>query len=198
MLTHLSIINFAQKVASSKSVMPAGGCVTALSGLMGVSLIEMAISSSYGYPGAEEFLVLFKKTQVRLAIIHSNLLSYIDKDAEAYNKVIAAYKLKKTTLEEEKRRRAAMQTAALEATEIPLKVACDSIEALEFGIMLLTKVKPSVLGDLQVGLLVSKAGIEGSLTAARLNLSLIKDKQLIKILQSRIDELQSKLDNCNK
>ncbi|MCE5284613.1 MAG: cyclodeaminase/cyclohydrolase family protein [Pelosinus sp.] len=38
MLVNLNIVEFANKVASAKSVMPAGGCVAALSGLMGVCL----------------------------------------------------------------------------------------------------------------------------------------------------------------
>ncbi|HWR44898.1 cyclodeaminase/cyclohydrolase family protein [Sporomusa sp.] len=191
MLAKLSIVDFANEVASSKSVMPAGGCVTALSGLMGVCLIEMAIRSSYGYAADKEF---FDKTQVQMAYLHSQLLNYIDEDAEAYNRVIAACKLKRTTLSEEEQRRAVIQSAALEATEVPLQIGNACVVALEVGTRLLTMVKPSVIGDLKVGLLVSKAGIEGALTASRLNLSLVNENSKC-VLESRIDELQQKLDN---
>jgi formiminotetrahydrofolate cyclodeaminase len=194
MLVDLSIKDFAKKVASYEPVMPAGGCVMALSGLMGVCLLEMSVDSVYGRPEGEKYEDFFKKTKTQLSELHSELLTYIEKDAEAYGGVLAAYKLQKSNLEEAEHRRAEIQSAALSAIEIPLKISEACIAALEPGIMLLPKVKHGVLGDLKIGLLVTKVGIEGSLAAAKINLPLIKEDKLVKELQARIDELQVKFD----
>ena len=194
MLVDLSIKDFANKVAAYEPVVPAGGCVMALSGLMGVCLLEMSVDSAYGRPAGETFADILETAKTQLTALHSELLTYIEKDAEAYGRVLAAYKLPKATLKETEYRQAEIQAAALSAIEIPLKISTACISALEPGIMLLPKVKQGVLGDLKIGLLVTKAGIEGSLAAARINLPLIKDEQLVKELQARIAELQEKFD----
>lgn len=196
MLVDLSIKNFANKVASYESVVPAGGCVMALSGLMGVCLLEMSVDSVYGRPEGEKAQDLLQKGKTQLTALHSELLTYVDKDAQAYGGVLAAYKLQKSTLKETEHRQAEIEAAALSAIEIPLKISAACIAALEPGIMLLPKVKQGVLGDLKIGLLVTKASIEGSLAAARMNLSLIKEEKLVNELRARIDELQVEFDKA--
>jgi formiminotetrahydrofolate cyclodeaminase len=129
-----------------------------------------------------------------LTKLHSELLAYIDKDAEAYGEVLAAYKLPNFTLEEADQRQNEIQATALTSIEVPLKIGEACIVALESGIMLLPKIKHGVLGDLKIGLLVMKAVVEGSLVTAKINLQLLKKDTLKTVLQVRIDELQEKFD----
>lgn len=196
MLVDLSIKDFAKKVAAYEPVVPAGGCVMALSGLMGVCLLEMSVDSIYGRSEGEKFAELCNTAKTQLAVLHSELLTYIEKDAEAYGRVLAAYKLQKSTREETEHRQREIQTAALSAIEIPLKISAACIAALEQGSMLLPKVKQGVLGDLKIGLMVTKTGIEGSLAAAKINLSLIKDDKLSQELQARLAALQVEFDTA--
>jgi formiminotetrahydrofolate cyclodeaminase len=194
MLVDLSIKDFAKKVASHEPVVPAGGSVMALSGLMDVCLLEMSVDSAQGRMEEEQHEALLKDTKTLLTKLHSELLTYIERDAEAYGGVLAAYKLQKSTPKEVEHRKAEIQAAALAAIEVPLKISAACITALEPGVLLLPKVKHGVLGDLKIGLLVLKAGIEGSLAAAKINLSLIKDDTLVKGFQVRIDALHVKFD----
>ncbi|WP_325532380.1 cyclodeaminase/cyclohydrolase family protein [Sporomusa sp.] len=80
------------------------------------------------------------------------------------------------------------------AIAVPLKISAACITALEPGLLLLPKVKHGVLGDVKIGLLVLKAGIEGSIAAAKINLSLIKDDTLVKGFQVRVAALHVKFD----
>lgn len=194
MLVDLSIKDFAKAIASYDPVMPAGGCVTALSGLMGVCLLEMSVNSAYGRPEGEKQEELFRSAKTQLTELHNELLTYIEKDADAYDGVLTACKLPKSTPQETAHRRTEIQAAAVSAIQIPLKISEACLAALEPGIMLLPKVKPGVLGDLKIGLLVTKTAIEGSLAAAKINLPLIKEAKLVKGFQDRIDDLQAKLD----
>lgn len=59
---------------------------------------------------------------------------------------------------------------------------------------MLPKVKRGVLGDLKIGLLVLKTSVEGSLAAARINLSLIHEDTLAKKFHAKINELQVRFD----
>jgi len=192
MLVDLNMKDFANRVASHKPAVPAGGSVMALSGLMGICLVEMSINSVCEY--SEEVNKTYEKTKMELAKLHSELLAYIDKDAEAYGGVLAAYKLPKSTLEEAEQRQNEIQAAALTSIEIPLEISEACILALESGIMLLPQIKHGVLGDLKIGLLVMKAVIEGSLVTAKINLQLLKKDTLKMVLQVRLDKLQARFD----
>ncbi|MDF2570038.1 MAG: Formiminotetrahydrofolate cyclodeaminase [Sporomusa sp.] len=194
MLVDLSIKDFAKKVASCEPVVPAGCCVTALSGLMGVCLLEMSVDSAFGHPIGEKHEEFFKNAKCQLAKLHCELLACIEGDAVAYQGVLDAYKLQKCTTEEVTERKAEIQAAALSAIEVPLKISEACLTALESGKLMLPKVKHGVLGDLKIGLLVLKTCVEGSLAAAKINLSLIHEDTLAKKLQTKIDELQAKFD----
>ncbi|SMC95516.1 cyclodeaminase/cyclohydrolase family protein [Sporomusa malonica] len=194
MLVDLSIKDFAKRVAADEPVVPAGGSVIALSGLMGVCLVEMSVDSAYGRPEGEQYKDFFKKAKTQLAKLHNELLTYIESDAAAYGGVLAAYKIQKSTPQEIEHRKAEIQLAALSAIDVPLRISEACIAALEPAVILLPKVKHGVLGDLKIGLLVLKTGIEGSLAAAKINLSLIKEELLVKEFQARIDELQGRFE----
>jgi formiminotetrahydrofolate cyclodeaminase len=186
----LSIEDFAKKVACHQAVVPAGGSVIALSGLMGVCLLEMSVESAYARPGGEQHSELFNKARKQLAMLHDELLAYIGKDAEAYSGVLAAFKMHKSTQEEIEHRTAEIQSAVSSAIEIPLKISEACLAALDSGILLQPKIKHAAIGDLKIGLMVIRTSIEGSMAAARINLSLIQDAALVRTFQARIDEQQ--------
>lgn len=192
MLADLSIRDFAKKVAAAEPVVPAGGCVIALSGLMGVSLLEMSVNSALNQAAFEKHAAFFNAAKTLLTKAQTELLACIDGDAAAYQGVLDAYKLPKCTPAEIIERKAGVQAAALAAIEVPLQISAACLAALEPGISMLTIIKHGVFGDLKIGLLVLKTGIEGSLAAARINLSLIQDDTVAQQFQTRIDEIQTK------
>jgi formiminotetrahydrofolate cyclodeaminase len=194
MLVDLNIKDFANKVAAAEPVVPAGGCVTALSGLLGVALLEMAAGSAFGHQTGQKHEEFFKDAKSQLAKLHAELLACIDGDALAYQGVLDAYKLPNNCSEQTQVRKAKIQSAALAAIEIPLAIGEACLAALEPGISMLPKVKRGVLGDLKIGLLVLKTCVEGSLAAARINLSLICEDSVAKQFQTKINELQIKSD----
>ena len=193
MLINLNITEFANEVASAKSVMPGGGCVAALSGLMGVCLMEMSIKLLHGCLNDKQ-LEMINKLQTELKLIHDEMLDYIDKDAAAYNRVITASNLKNTIGEENKSLPVAKELAILEATDVPLRIGNACLNALECSKKFIKMVKPSVVGDLKVGLLVTKASAEGAFITAKINTSMVKDESMANKLLVRINKQQVKLD----
>ena len=194
MLVDLNITEFAKQVASEKSIMPAGGCVAALTGLMGVSLIEMSLQVSSlkkpEYQGAE-----IADLQKILQQIHQRMLSYIEKDAEAFNRVMAILKLKKKLDEPNRDCEAEQQAAMLAAIEVPLNIVNDCILGLECSQKMIKMITPSVEGDLQVGILTTKASADGALLTAKINVLMLKDKNKAEELLKQIGMMQEKLGN---
>ncbi|HWR37887.1 MAG TPA: cyclodeaminase/cyclohydrolase family protein [Patescibacteria group bacterium] len=193
MLIDLSIKDFANAVAAHEPVLPAGGCVIAVSGLLGVSLLEMAVNSACSQSDREAPSGL-TRIKEHLTALHTDLSHYIEQDAVAYSGLLAAYKLPKTTSEEADYRRDKILTAALRSIEIPLKIATACLAAMEPGISFLPQTKPGVSGDLKIGLLTLRTCVDGSLAAARINLPLIRNNPQKAAFKTRIDQLQQQFD----
>jgi len=192
LLVDLNITEFAERVASDKPTMPAGGCVTALTGLMGISLMEMSLKVSSLKP-ADQALEL-TDLQKTLQQIHQRMVSYIDKDAEAFNKVIAALKLQKNFNENDQAYDTDKKSAMLDAIEVPLTISKDCLLALECSRQIIKMIKPSVEGDLKVGILTTKASADGALLTAKINVSMLNNKDKVNELLTQVGVMQRKLD----
>ena len=107
----------------------------------------------------------------RLAPYTSTLLELIDADAEAYNRVIAAYQLPKESAHREK----AIQEALIRATEIPSRTANCAAEALGVLEQLRSIIYINVASDLQVGLQMLRSAVRGAIVNMRINLTDLKD-----------------------
>ena len=193
MLIDLSIKEFSRAVAAHEPVLPAGGCVIAVSGLLGVSLVEMAVNSARSQAGGGESSHL-EDIHTQLTAWHAELARCVDQDAAAYSGLLAAYKLPRTTAAETEHRRQDIHTAALHSIEAPLNIAATCLAAAESGITLLPQTKPGVAGDLKIGLLTLRTCITGALTAAKINLPLIRDQQLQADFAARVEWLQRQFD----
>ena len=107
----------------------------------------------------------------RLAPYRSALLELIDADAEAFNHVMAAYKISK----ESPTREPAIQKALIRATEIPSRTANCSAEALRVLEDLRSIIHPNVASDMQVALTMLRSAIRGAVANMRINLTDVKD-----------------------
>src|SRR5574341_1801926 len=102
---------------------PGGGSVAALAGALAAALVAMVgrlTSSRKAYAAvAEEFRGVTEEAE-RLRL---ELRRLVDEDAEAYQGVMAAYKLPKGIEAEANTRKAAINEALLAAAEVPLRTA---------------------------------------------------------------------------
>ena len=89
-----------------------------------------------------------------------------------------------------------MQSAMLEAIEVPLAISRDCLLALECNRQIIKRIKPSTEGDLKVGILTTKASADGALLTAKMNVLMLKDKNKGNELLTQISMLQGKLDEA--
>src|SRR5436309_10222352 len=157
---------FINRVASAEPV-PGGGSVAALAGALGAALGQMAIRITKDKKNYQQHADRYADALDRLAPYGSTLLELIDADAEAYNRVIAAYKLPKESPHREK----AIQEALTRATEIPSRTANYSAEALGVLEQLRSIIYINVASDLQVGLQMLRSAVRGAVANMRINLT---------------------------
>src|SRR5256714_6324827 len=105
----------------SDSPAPGGGSVSALMGALGASLGGMVANLSAGKRGWDDRLEYFSDRAVKGQQLKDELLSLVDEDTAAFNKVMDAFALPKESAEEKAARSAAIEQATKHAAEIPFK-----------------------------------------------------------------------------
>ena len=173
----------------SDSPAPGGGSVAALMGALGASLGGMVANLSAGKRGWEEQLEFFSEWAVQGQQLKDELLYLVDEDTAAFNKVMAAFGLPKDSAEEKAARSKAIQTANQYAAEIPLRVMETANRSYDLLAAMAESGNPASISDVGVGLLATRACIEGAAMNVRINLAGLKDEKVKTSLQEKMQEL---------
>ena len=180
MLVNKTVTEFIAEAASDAPT-PGGGSVAALAGSLGAALTTMVANLSYGkeaYEGLDaEIKAEFEKNAKRLEEISEELRIIIDEDSNAFDGVMAAFKLPKGTDEEKAARSAAIQKGYMEALEVPHQCGLLCLEALKLQDVFAKYGNGNAITDVGVGALLAYTGLEGALLNVEINLSSIKDAE---------------------
>jgi len=178
MLVKLPVEEFS-RVLGSNSPAPGGGSVAALSGALGANLVSMVCSLSIGKKDYEPFDNELAEALKLAQTLSEGLLKRVDLDTEAFNSVMAAFKMTKQTEEEKKSRTEAIQTGFKEAVQSPLGIARECLDVLRLANKLLGKSNTNALSDLGVASLQAYAGLEGAIMNVKINIPSIKDTNFV-------------------
>ena len=165
-------------VLKSEAPAPGGGSVSALSGAQGAALVSMVCELTIPKEKYAEHRELCQTVREEILKIYGLLVSGIDEDTEAFNKVSAAMKLPKDTDEEKAVRSLALQEAVVTATEVPYRAMELCLAGLEITEKIVGKSNPNAASDLGVAALNLLAGVKGAYLNVMINLPLIKDEKV--------------------
>jgi glutamate formiminotransferase len=182
----------------SDSPAPGGGSVAALMGALGVSLGGMVANLSAGKRGWDDKLNYFSDWAVRAQQLKDELLSLVDEDTAAFNKVMDAFALPKESAEEKAARSAAIQLANKYAAEIPLRVMETAFTSYQLLAEMAEKGNPASISDIGVGLLALRACIDGAAMNVRINLASLKDEKLKSSLQDKVRRISAESESESK
>jgi len=163
---------------SGESMAPGGGSIAALAGALGVSLGTMVANLSSHKAGWDDQWEFFSQWAEKGENYKKLLLHLIDEDTNAFNRIIAAFRMPKGSEQEQQERMKAIEEATIYATRIPLQVmetACNSMEVME---AMIDKGLQSSLSDAGVGMLCARTAVLGAWYNVRINAKDIKDKIL--------------------
>ncbi|MEP6956710.1 MAG: cyclodeaminase/cyclohydrolase family protein, partial [Chthoniobacterales bacterium] len=163
----------------------------ALMGALGVSLGGMVANLSAGKRGWDEKLTYFSGWAVMGQALKDELLFLVDEDTTAFNEVMSAFGLPKGSPEEKAARTAAIQLANKYAAEIPLRVMQTAFKSYELLNEMAAQGNPASISDVGVGLLATRACIEGAGLNVRINLSGLKDEAVRSSLDKSVRELRA-------
>jgi len=175
MLVALKLDEFA-KVLGSDAPAPGGGSVAALSGALGAELVCMVCRLSIGKKGLEEHQTLVADVLEKAEKVAKSLMLRVDLDTQAFNRVMAAFKLPKESDDEKKARTAAIQEGYKEAVQSPLSIARECVSVLHLAQSATGKSNTNAISDLGVAAMQAYAGLEGAVMNVKINLPSIKDE----------------------
>jgi glutamate formiminotransferase/formiminotetrahydrofolate cyclodeaminase len=166
------------------SATPGGGSVAALAGALGASLGQMVAGLSRKKKSQAAFIEPLSEAVAEFQIASRLLAEAIDRDATAFESVIAAHKLPQGTPEEQRRREQTIQSTLRGAAEVPIGVARKAAEIFERLGQLDAIASPSMLSDLRVGRLMAAAAVRGALENVAINLESITDASFVDQMRS--------------
>ncbi len=152
----------------SDSPAPGGGSVAALMGALGASLGGMVANLSAGKRGWDDKLEYFSGWAVKAQQLKDELLSLVDEDTAAFNKVMDALALPKESAEEKATRATTIEEATKHAAEIPLKVMETASRSYALLAEMAERGNPVSISDVGVGTLATRACIEGAALNVRI------------------------------
>ncbi len=175
----------------SDSPAPGGGSVAALMGVLGASLGGMVANLSAGKRGWDDKLNFFSGWAVKAQGLKDELLSLVDEDTIAFNKVMDAFALPKESAEEKATRLATIEKATKHAAEVPLKAMEAASKSYQLLSEMAEKGNPASISDVGVGALATRACIEGAAMNVRINIGQLKDKKFKSELQEKVRKLRT-------
>ena len=172
---------------STDSPAPGGGSVAALAGALGAAFAAMVANLSHAKKGLESRQDRLDAIAVRGQEIKDHMLTAVDADTAAFDRLLEAMRLPKGTSEEQAARAAAIAGATVAAIEVPLGVleACPEVielchEVARIGLQ-------ASRSDAGTGAQVARAAAAGAYQNVCINLPGLSDAAQAKALVARAD-----------
>jgi len=189
LLANLKITEYLDKAAAGTAV-PGGGSVAALNASLAAGLTAMVANLTIGKKGYEAVEQEMKDIAGKAAELREKLTAAIDRDAEAYSEVMAAFKLPKATDQEKELRKLEIQQAFKHAALVPLEVANNAVKVINLAGRAVGSGNKNAVTDGIVAAMNARTAALAALYNVKINLSSIEDDEFVKKLTREINDLE--------
>ena len=190
-LVDMTVEGFVHETAS-ESKAPGGGSIASAMGAMGAALGTMVANLSSHKRGWDDRWEEFSDWAEKGKACHDELLRLIDGDTNAFNKIMAAFRLPDGSKEEKTAKGRAIQDATKEAIEVPFRVMEVALASMAVCQAMAETGNPASVSDAGVGALAARSAVMGAYLNVKINAGDVEDKQWIKDLLARGEEIQEK------
>lgn len=188
-LTDLTVVELLSAFRAPEPT-PGGGSASALAGAVGASLLVMIARLPKSRATADADVERLRAAGGRCAELSDALAGLVDRDSEAYDLVVAAYRRPKSTDAEKAARTAAIQAALRAAIAAPLDVMRACAAAAEQSVVIAALGNPSASSDVQVALELLGAGLRGARMNVEINVGSVKDEGYASGVRRDVDDLE--------
>ncbi|MDU1056244.1 MAG: cyclodeaminase/cyclohydrolase family protein [Negativicoccus succinicivorans] len=191
--TQMTLAEFTAALASAAPT-PGGGGASALVGAQAVALAQMVAEltlKNERYADAHEDMQAVREEAERL---RAEILSYIQKDADAFGALVTAWRLPKDDPSRTERNEAATRAAA----EVPLALAEACARIFPLAAQVLVKGVASARSDGELAVLFAAAAIRGALYNVRINIKNMPENEYTKLLITRQKTLATQAEQAER
>lgn len=177
-LVNMQLNAFADETAS-ESPAPGGGSVSAYIGSLGIALATMVANLSSHKKGWDSRWEEFSQWAAKGQQLKDELIRLVDADTAAFNKIMEAFALPKSSSEEKNYRTQKIQEATKFAIEVPYKVMETSLAGMELIKAMAQTGNPNSVSDAGVGALCARSAVMGAFMNVRINAAGYDDKNYV-------------------
>jgi formiminotetrahydrofolate cyclodeaminase len=181
----LTVERFLDELAS-KSPAPGGGSASAIAAAMGAGLVSMVVALTETSEMPEDDRARIEQAGARAQELRTELLRCADEDTEAFNAVMAAYRMPRATDDEKQARREAIQKGLKGAANAPMKTLELAMEGLHLAAYMAHKGNKNAVSDAGVGAQLFNAAACGAIFNVEINLSGIKDADFVARARAKV------------
>lgn len=169
-LVDKTIVGLVDELAS-ESPAPGGGSVSALCGALSAGLSSMVANLTFEKKGFEKHKDAMESVASRAQRLKEFFLGAVDDDTQAFNQIVEARRLPKSSESEIALRNDALFAANERAIRVPLSVLTATEELLELAKKVIADGNPNSLSDAGCAVLNAVAAAEGAYMNVLINLS---------------------------
>ena len=174
-LVRMSCKGFAEET-SSESPAPGGGSISAYMGALGAALACMVANLSAGKRGWESRWKEFSDWAEEAQQLMKELLALVDEDTAAFNRLMGAMRMPKSSPEQIEERDAAIEAATLYAGEVPLRTMKTAVKAFPLLRRMAEEGNPNSVSDAGVGALAARSAVLGAQLNVKINASGLQNR----------------------
>jgi formiminotetrahydrofolate cyclodeaminase len=197
LLANLKITEYLEKAAAGTAV-PGGGSVAALNAALAAGLTEMVANLTIGKKGYEAVEEEMKGIAGKATELREKLTAAIDRDAEAYSEVMAAFKLPRATDPEKEARKLEIQQAFKHAALVPIEVANFAVNVLDLAGRAVESGNKNAATDGVVAAMNARTAALAALYNVKINLGSIEDDEFVKKLTREVNDLEQQARDKEK
>ena len=155
---------------------PGGGSIAAVMGSLAAALATMVANLSAHKRGWDDRWEEFSDWAEKGKVLHDELLSLVDADTHAFNKVMQTFGLPKSSEAERAARHQAIQEATRGAIQVPMRIMQRSHDCFEVIRAMAESGLPASVSDVGVAALAARAGVMGAFLNVKVNVKEIDDQ----------------------
>lgn len=180
---------------SSNSPTPGGGNVSALCGALSASLGTMVCNLTIGKKKYADVENEMKELKPKLEQCQKNFFELAQKDNEAFNKVMDAFKLPKETDPDKEFRTQKIEEATIEAAEVPSDVMKNCYDILPLLKIVAERGNKNSLSDAGVAIALTRTAVQGAYLNVLINCSSLNNQTIADEIRKRAEITFDEVEN---
>jgi glutamate formiminotransferase/formiminotetrahydrofolate cyclodeaminase len=189
-LVDMTMRGFVEETAS-ESVAPGGGSVAAAMGAMGASLGTMVANLSSHKRGWDERWHEYSDWAEGGKAIQDEMLTLIDADTDAFNQVMAAFRMANKSAADKAARSSAIQEATIAAIAVPFRAMELALASMNVAKAMAEIGNPNSVSDAGVGAMAARSAVMGAFLNVKINCPGVTDKAVVADFLSRGEAIEN-------